>query len=149
MRITIFIVLTGIMFLSCNKDKFTNEPQISFKSFRPNTASFEHAGEINPYLIFEIRDGDGDIGMTEQDTAMIFIKNLLTNDEDSFNFPDLASSAGKDFKGDVEVAIFNILPPRSGIEPRIDTLTFEVYVKDFAKNKSNVITAAPFYFYTP
>ncbi len=140
-------------FSACNKDKFTTAPQIKFKSISPS--DFASNVVINlkdqaPKLTVHVTDAEGDIGMVPNvDTAKIFIKNLLTNRLDSFDLPDLAGAGGKNFKADIEVNLYQNLgcrsvgPPR----PRTDTIYFEVYVRDFAKNKSNVIvTDDPVYY---
>lgn len=136
------------MFSACKKDKFTTEPQISFQNFQPNNGSNRSSLNNQPYLVFEITDSQGDLDV---DTAKIFVRNTLTNKLDSFNFPDLKAARGKNFKGDVQVGLFTVMGGRnlpSTQRPYVDTLSFEVYVTDLAKNKSNVIVASPFYYFT-
>ena len=153
MRTTILLAFSILFFSACKKDKYTTAPQISFKSISPNAFSSNNTileSEFAPKLTISVTDAEGDLGFKlNQDTAKVFIKNLLTNNLDSFNFPDLHRSAGKNFKADVTINLFNALecrnsgPPR----PRTDTLYFDVYVTDFAKNKSNVITTSdPVYY---
>ncbi len=82
------------------------------------------------------------------------VKNLTTSpfDIDSLKFPVLNNIAQKDFNAEVS---FDLSQARgilrgTGIRGRTDTLYFEVYVKDFAKNKSNVIkTDKPFFLVNP
>lgn len=148
MRSLACILLFSIAFSACKKDKFTSEPQISFQKFQPDQGSNKSSLNNQPYLIFEITDSEGDLDV---DTARIFIKNLLTNKLDSFNFPDLKAVRGKNFKGDVQVGLFTVMAGRnlpSTRRPFVDTLSFEVYVTDLARNKSNVIIASPFYYFT-
>jgi hypothetical protein len=146
-------VLFSFILAGCGKDKFTNEPQIRFKSFSPNQASNYTQLGNQPLLIFEITDGDGDIGrIASQDTAKVYIRNTLTNKLDSLDFPVIGSGAGKNFKADVEVGLFTVMNgriPGGALQPPyVDTIAFEFYVMDFAENKSNVIlTTEPFYFY--
>ncbi|MEJ7627282.1 MAG: hypothetical protein WKF35_10490 [Ferruginibacter sp.] len=149
MRITFFIFILSLSFSSCQKDKFTSAPQISFKEFRPNQGNNRDGVTNQPYLVFEITDGDGDL---DTDSSKIFVRNTLTNKVDSsLRFPELGSSAGKNFKGEVQVGLFSVMAGRdlpSTQRPYVDTLSFEVYVNDKAKNKSNVIIAGPFYYFT-
>ena len=148
MRLTIFIFALLLTFTACNKDKFTTAPQISFKKFQPDQGNNYGSVANQPYLIFEITDSEGDI---DTDTARIYIRNTLTNKIDSFSFPEMGSAAGKNFKGDVQVGLFSVMGGRdlpATQRPYVDTLAFEVYVRDFAKNKSNVILAHPFYYFT-
>ena len=154
MRFIVSIILLMIVF-SCNKDKFTDEPQISFIDFDRTQASNNELTNIEPpHIILEVTDGNGDIGLIPgSDTSKIYIKNLLTNKTDSsLIFPDIRPSSTKNFKGELKISLRPILagrdlPPSS--RPYQDTLFFEVYIKDFAKNKSNVVvTEKPFIFYT-
>jgi len=148
MRFTIFLLIITLAFPGCKKDKFTTAPQINFKEFKPNQGNNRDAIANQPYLVFEITDSEGDLDV---DSSKIYIRNTLTNKIDSFQFPDLGSAAGKNFKGDVQVGLFSVMGGRdlpSTQRPFVDTLQFEVYVTDLAKNKSNVILAEPFYFFT-
>lgn len=148
MRLTLFILIIVFAFSACKKDKFTTAPQISFKEFKPNQGNNRDGIANQPHLVFEITDSEGDLDV---DSSQIYVRNTLTNKIDSFHFPDLLSARGKNFKGDVQVGLFTVmggrdLPPTQ--RPYADTLTFEVYVTDLAKNKSNVILARPFYYFT-
>lgn len=149
MRFAIFILILIFAFSACKKDKFTSAPQISFKKFEPNQGNNRDAISNQPHLIFEITDSEGDL---DEDSARIFVRNTLTNKTDStLRFPNLGSAAGKNFKGDVKVGLFTVMGGRdlpSSQRPYVDTLAFEVYVIDKAKNKSNVILARPFYYFT-
>ena len=152
MRITILSVTVILLFSACNKDKYTTEPQISFKSISPNAFSSNSTSTqiaFAPKLTLVITDANGDLGININDTSRVFIKNLLTNNIDSFDFPDLKNSTGRNFKAEVTINLFNTLdcrapgPPR----PRTDTTYYEVYVTDFEKNKSNfMITSEPVYY---
>lgn len=139
---TTFILAVFILILSaCKKDKYTTEPQIKYKSVNPNFTSIAVGAEI-PAITISITDSEGDLGLTASDTSYIYLKNNLTGKSDSMAFPDLGTAAKSNFKGDVVVSISKVLdckPLPSGAL-HIDTLYFDIYVKDFAKNKSNVIT---------
>ncbi len=153
MRYTLLIaiVVSGIM--ACSKNKFTTAPQITFKSLKPNTLSgnIPITGQILPVLTFTVTDLEGDLGkQAGKDTAFIYIKNLLANKSDSFRFPDLTNATMKDFQADVDVTLNtnNLLQASNRPSPKTDTLFYEVYVKDFAKNKSNtIVTTTPLYFF--
>lgn len=151
MRFTIFILFILFAFSACNKDKFTDAPQIKFKRFEPNFSKKTDPLELQPHVIFEITDGDGDL---LGDSAKIVIRNTLTNLTDSsLVFPaDLRNALGANFKGDVQVGLFRVMQGRDVTPahpaPFTDTIGFEIYVVDGAQNKSNVIIAEPFYFLT-
>ena len=55
--------------------------------------------------------------------------------------PDLSTVAGKNFQANIEITLRSsiILEGSSRPSPKTDTIYYEVYMKDFAKNKSNVI----------
>ena len=155
MRIVLFFSAFILIFASCKKDKYTTAPQIKFKSVNPNVSSsavLATDSDLSPKLTIEITDAEGDLGYVQGfDTSMIYIKNLLTQNLDSFLLPDIQTAGTKNFKADIIVNLFDVLEcgpvPPFPIRPRTDTTFFEVYVTDFAKNKSNVIvTGDPVYY---
>ena len=140
MRAIILVTVMSLFFLACKKDKYTTAPQIKYKSISP-TAFTNGLGEAAPTITFTITDAEGDIGITASDTARIFIKNLFTQKMDSMDFPDISAGARKNLKAEVSVDIGPLtgcLDPTD--PPHVDTMAFEVYVKDFAKNQSNTFT---------
>jgi hypothetical protein len=148
MRYTLVFTMAILLLSACNKDKFTTAPQIKFKSISPEEVV---SGTLSPdpVLTISITDAEGDIGITSKDTAFIYLKNLLTNDFDSLPFPDLQGVVKSKFKADVEATTTKVFKCKSlpGGTLHTDILYFEVYVKDFAKNKSNVIrTDKPVYY---
>ena len=154
MRYISSIILLFTLF-SCNKDKFSNEPQLTFIKFdRTQASNLELGNEVPPHIFLELTDGNGDVGLIPgKDTSKIYIKNLLTNKVDSsLLFPDIRSSATKNFKGELKISLRSIMSGRdlpTSSRPYQDTIYFEIYITDFAKNKSNVIvTQQPFVYYT-
>ena len=150
MRYSFLMALILFVLSSCNKDKYTTAPQIKFVSVQPNTLSgnLPITGQTLPVITFHITDAEGDIGFNDGlDTAYIYVKNLLANTNDSFKFPLLAGATGKNFQCDVEVIPYTLFQTSTRPTPKTDTLLYEIYVKDFAKNKSNVIkTTEPVFF---
>lgn len=144
MRYSLLLAIVIFLFTACNKDKFTTAPQITYKSIEPdyyftNIAS----GQVMPVLTLEFTDSEGDLGFNGTDTSKIFIKNLLTGKIDSsLKLPDLSAVSGKNFKGEIEISLNTNIILEGSLRPRpkTDTLYYEVYIQDFAKNKSNVIT---------
>ena len=159
MRYLLVAVIFSVGFISCGKDKFTSAPQIKFKSITSPYFSNSPNG-INPILIIELTDAEGDFGFEEgKDTSYVYVKNVKAPFKlDSFKFPAALSKAVKNnFKGDIEVNLLgegtggtSALPglPTGAARPYRDTIFYEVYVKDFAKNKSNVIRTADPILYT-
>ena len=143
MRQVILSVAFAAFCVSCNKNKYTTAPQIKFKSITSSFSASNTNVLESPMLTIEITDAEGDIGFKDgKDTSYVYIKNLTIPPFrlDSFKFPkSLSAVTGKDFKADVDIAFRSLLASSSNAAPYTDTLFFEVYVKDFAKNKSNVI----------
>lgn len=154
MRYFIAIAAVAFLFVSCKKDKYTTAPQIEYVSVDPNFVDGTIPLNSNEFtsakVNFSITDGEGDLGFKGKDTSFIFIKNLLTGKADSVIFPDLTAVKKKDFKAVVSSSLAKVIEKRTNPNPNVaktDTIFFEVYVKDFAKNKSNVIrTADPVFF---
>ena len=150
MRFTICILLIAFSFSACKKDKFESVPQISFKSFSPNVWYFNPLSGRNegPVMSLQLTDAEGDFG----DTSYIYVRNLVTDSLklDSFKFPNLSSLNTKNLNVQVDVILADLYPsnpiPPSTIT---DTLFFEIYVKDRANNKSNVLkTTEPLFLIT-
>ncbi len=144
MRYSLLIVIAILFFTACKKDKFTTAPQISYKSINPDYyfTNFTN-GQVMPVLTLGFTDLEGDLGFTGTDTSKIYIKNLLTGNIDStLMLPSLSAASGKNFKGEIEITLDTRIILEGSVRPRpkTDTLYYEVYIKDFAKNKSNVIT---------
>lgn len=144
MRYTLLISILALLFIGCKKDKFTTAPQISFKSVKPDVW---YSSNINPYegplLTIHLTDSEGDFGFANnKDTSYVYVKNITIPPYkiDSLKFPSLTSLNTKNLNVDVSVMIRSVLQGSGRPKPYVDTLYFEVYVKDFAKNKSNVIT---------
>lgn len=153
MRYTLLFTIAILFFTACKKDKFTTAPQISYKSLDPNAVYNNLPVQTLPVLTIDVTDAEGDLGLTAKDTARIFIKNLLTGKTDSsMTLPNLSTSAGRNFKGDVSITIRGgiLLEGTTRPRPKTDTLFYEIYIKDFAKNKSNTIkTNDPLFIITP
>jgi hypothetical protein len=153
MRYTLILTIAILVFTACKKDKYTTAPQISYKSLEPNAVFTNLPFQPLPVLTIDVTDAEGDLGLTATDTARIFIKNLLTGRIDSsMTLPNLSGAALRNFKGDVSINITGgvLLEGTTRPRPKTDTLFYEIYIKDFAKNKSNTIkTNDPLFIITP
>ncbi len=156
MRYILIFAVIALGFLSCNKDKFTTVPQIKFKSISPDTwYSTNYDPTQGPMLTVNLTDAEGDFGFKDNsDTSYVYVKNITVPPFkiDSLKFPDLTAINGSRIDVDIEVNLRSVLATTytSGRpRPYTDTLNFEVYVKDFAKNKSNVLSVGPVYFIVP
>jgi hypothetical protein len=153
MKFFLFTICLAIIFISCKKSDGNAVPQIKFKSV---TSPFLNSSTLtSPILSVSVKDADGDFGFKEgADSSFLFVKNVSYPpfNLDSFKFPSNLASAniinnwviteidlkksGNNGNSVLSRSGTN-LPPR-----RTDTLYFEVYMKDFKKNKSNVIRTA-------
>ncbi len=138
MRYRLMVLIAMTVLASCSKDKFESTPKIEYKSISFTDVSFNSSAI--PVLTFKLTDAEGDLGpIKNNDTYYVYIKNNLTGDLDSLEFPDLGSAAGKNFSGDVEVNL-NLKHLCIPVSQVTDTIFYDIYVKDYGKNKSNVIT---------
>ncbi len=148
MRYTIILIIISLFAVSCGKDKYTTNPQISFKSVKPNVLRSDVATnfQVIPILTLSVTDAEGDLGFIDgKDTAYVFIKSLINNTVDSMIMPNIESLVSKNYQADLLIT-----PPfkrSTRPSPKVDTLYYEIYVKDFARNKSNVITTTDPVFY--
>jgi hypothetical protein len=112
-------------------------------SVKPDT--YRTSDTLLPVLTIHVSDAEGDLGLIAgSDTAFVIVKNLKTGVLDSVIFPYIKPIAVKNFDADVSIFMKQFLGPYSPVR---DTVFFDVYVKDFAKNKSNVLrTEKPVYF---
>lgn len=154
MRYSLLISILVLSLVACKKDKYTSAPQISFESIKPDVWDVTNLDPTQgPILTFHLTDAEGDIGFNDnQDTSYIYVKNLTVAPykTDSLKFPNLTGMNKKNLNVDVSVLIRSVLQPSSRPRPHVDTLFFELYVKDFAKNKSNVLTPdKPVYYVVP
>lgn len=148
MRAIILVSAISLFLLACNKDKYTSAPQIKYKSVSPNYSE-NIPGAVSPIVTLSVTDAEGDIGKTDDDTARIFLKNMLTGEFDSLDFPNLNAAAKKNLKAEILVSVSKVIGC-AGTSGSIDTLYYEIYITDFAKNKSNtIVTGDPTYFLCP
>ena len=147
MRYILSIAFIALLIAGCKKDKFTTVPQITFKDISPNVYQTNTADADFPVMTLHITDAEGDLGLVPgKDTSFLYIINLRNFKPDSVVLlPNLGSSAKANFEGDIKVNMKRFVGG-SGTSTR-DAIYFNIYVKDFAKNKSNVIkTDKPVYY---
>jgi hypothetical protein len=152
MRNLLVIIIIILFFTSCKKEVYTSEPVISFISISPNSWTSNNTSLNGPLLTFSLKDAEGDFGFQDTSISYVYIRNVADSlsAPDSLAFPDLTINDKTNLNVEVSVDISNALPPPHITHPYTDTLYFEVYVKDFADHKSNVIrSTTPFYYITP
>jgi hypothetical protein len=157
MRKAIIHIFLIAFIVGCGKASSDGVPEIRFKKvteqFRTDL-SVTSPAYVPPTLTIQLRDANGDFGFEDgKDTSYIYVKNISVPPfrSDSFKFPEILKKLPKGtLKNFVDVDIslngnnsgagslaYTRIPSPSGRV--IDSSFYEVYVKDFKKNKSNVI----------
>jgi hypothetical protein len=153
----ILILLAGCIISCSKKDEYPVIPQIEFlgmtKIFDPGLNRFDRG-----VLAISFKDGDGDIGLRDNDILPpydynFFVKyyelqngqevRVIITDSNEFSarIPVLTPAGSvKAIKGEIEDTL-NIYNPLS---PLFDTIKFDAYIVDRALNKSNTITTGWF-----
>jgi hypothetical protein len=134
---------------SCAKDRFTTEPQIKFLSLNPNSWNSDNTSLIGPKLRLQLTDREGDLGWRSDAPSYVYIRlsRDTTEPYDSLRFPALQLADPSNLNAEVEIDITEALPPPHFPRPFMDTLYFDVYVKDRANHSSNIIrTPEPFFY---
>lgn len=153
-------LLLGILiiaaFVTCiSPPDYPIEPKIEFLGLSKNTMRQGVLGiEDSLFLTFSFTDGDGDLGNLGQakDSVNIFLTDKRTNQpSERFRIPYVPEQgAGNGISGDMRLLLFttccNVLPPcETSTTKPIDTLIYEIYIKDRAGHESNKILTAPIY----
>jgi hypothetical protein len=153
--IPFFFLLTAVLFTACREDEvYPIEPVIAFESFTKidNGTPIDQEG----ILTISFTDGDGDIGLKEEDTIAPFdlgspyyynfYIDYYEKLNDTFVKVDLPSEfharipfvdadlASEGYKGEIDIQLY-INNPNSAA----DSIQFECYIYDRSLNKSNVI----------
>lgn len=150
--IAIFIVLLSVLSTSCKKKKKGSViPSIGFIELTPNTVRSGNS-EDTVFIRFKITDGDADLGNTiGSNLADIYVKDSRDTTENGYYFPTipkevLANNAGVTGECTLKVYASLFLIKRSDIaHENGDTLHYDIYVKDRAQHKSNVIKTPDIY----
>ncbi len=150
-NILLIVAVSG--FIACKKTSTDNPvPVIAYSGI--STDSINNGSSKDTLSItFTIVDGDGDLGNDPNVSNDIFLKDSrsVTNEEIGFLMPEIpkgvikeGGSANIHCTVNVSAAQFLLLRPT---RPLGDTLSFDIYIKDRAGNKSNIITTHPIYIY--
>ncbi len=157
-RILGLIAIASFLFASCiTPPDYPVEPTISFHSWNRDTMLQGFNDEDFVLATLEFTDGDGDIG-NEDGEVTLFVLDLrdstFNNSADKLPVvPEPGASNG--ISGDITFKIFQTccLPPPeiftfscapAPLYP-IDTVLFEVWIKDRAGNESNHVIVDPIY----
>jgi len=135
-----FVIIVFVV--SCIKPpNFPVEPNITFKLMSTNSVN-EFADSI--VVTFEYEDGDGDLGVTADDTTTdVFFMDSRTGFIYEYRLPYIEpKSKNKGISGEITITILSVgcLPSKSN-----DTLHYKIQIKDRAGNLSNKIKTPDIY----
>ena len=157
MQIKILLFSTLVVaFAACiSPPDYPIQPEIKFIGLSKNVMRQGLLGiEDSLFLSFSFTDGDGDLGSLGQgkDSVNIFLTDKRTNQpSERFRIPYVPEQgAGNGISGDIRLLLFttccNVLPPcEASTSKPIDTLIYEISIKDRAGHESNKILTAPIY----
>lgn len=139
-RLLFLILVAGLSFTGCDTDPvFPIEPEISFTSITPATATQFTADEV--VITFHYQDGDGDLGYEVDPVSNLFITDLRAafignpGRVTAYSFKSLTpDTKNPSIQGDITVKMTT--PP---YEPSEEPLVFEIYIVDRAGHESNRI----------
>ena len=148
--------ILAISFATCiSPPDYPIQPEIKFLGLSKNIMRQGLLGiEDSLFLSFSFTDGDGDLGSLGQgkDSVNIFLTDKRTNQpSERFRIPYVPEQgAGNGISGDIRLLLFttccNVLPPcEASTTKPIDTLVYEIFIKDRAGHESNKILTAPIY----
>ena len=138
----IFILTASAIFFSCEKNMVSKIPHISLTALVPDSM---RVGYDTAYIVFKFTDGDADLG--NDTSSSVYIKDLRfdTAGFRRYNFPVIDATIEDPKKGLSGTGY--VLLPDSLTKPRPDTLhllhgdtiAYEMYITDRARNQSNHI----------
>jgi hypothetical protein len=154
--ILLFVALLMLVATCRKPDKFSSVPAIEFVSLEP------YGGEsgTDVRLIFKFQDGDGDIGLDENDTkppydtSSIYYYNCFITYFEKQNgefvevelpstlnmrIPRLSYNTPESISGEIGLELFANNP----FSP-YDTIRYELFIVDRALNHSNTITTSEY-----
>jgi len=152
-----FIIYMFFLFAlgSCiNAPDYPDEPFIEYIGISKATLNQNSLNTDSLFLNFSFTDGDGDLGHNPEDTSRnIFIKDLRTGKfQDKFKSPFIPEEGiGNGITGDIRLLLFttcclfpdNIPPCSAPQQYPLDTVVYEVSLRDRAGNLSNKILTEP------
>lgn len=140
MRYLFLFSIISIIFISCEKDKYTTVPKLKFES---SNGSVFKSGDLIEFTL-SFTDAEGDL----QDSLYVEKfepKCVNSRFKQMYKIPTFPSS--KDQAGEIKITYgYNVqnYPPILGPQcNRNDTATFKFFIKDKAQNKSDTVSSGP------
>lgn len=153
-RLLVYIFCLASINSCINAPDYPDEPIIEYVSMSKSTLTQSNLNIDSLFLTFSFTDGDGDLGHEASDTSRnIYIKDLRTGRfQDRFKSPYIPEEGiGNGITGDIQLLLFttcclfpdNIPPCSAPPQYPLDTVIYEISIRDRAGNFSNKITTEP------
>jgi hypothetical protein len=127
------------------------EPQIVFSSLSKTMMRQGTGQQDSLWLTVTFTDGDGDLGSNDSLNVFVTDKRYPNRVAETFRMPYVPEQgAGNGISGNIKLLLFttccNVIPPcEPSITKPIDTLVYQIAIKDRAGHKSNVIETPNIY----
>jgi len=141
-----------VVIFSCTKPPdYPIEPVIKFERFSRNTMLQGDSNNDSLVITFSFTDGDGDLGYSDSIPDIFVTDARIPYPLDPFKLPVVpVQGVGNGISGEISILVYNTCclfdafpacstDPAAIAEKPIDTLTFEIYIKDRAGHESNRI----------
>jgi len=142
-RFSALILVFGLISFSCEKESIKESDPLPPISSVPSITLGSMATTYNQFDDIELKvnyiDGNGDLGVSDADTPVIFVTDNRNNIELNFHLLPLApEGANIAIQGQLQVMVENIILLDQANTS--ETLTFTVKIVDRAGNWSNSVT---------
>lgn len=147
------LCLLIVAFATCIRPPdYSIEPQIAFKSMTKTAMRQGFGSEDSVYVTLSFTDGDGDLGgISGTDSLNVFITDKRNNKpvEQTFRIPFVPEAGAKNgISGEIRFLMYttcclSLEPCKATPNRPTDTLIYDIYIKDRAGHKSNVVQTKP------
>ncbi len=138
-RFTLILLVVVVALVSCSKEEvsLSSTPTISLLSIAPKVVQ-----EFSDSLVLTIayEDGDGDLGGVHPDSVNLFITDSRIGIVYGFRIQELVPGGAEvPIKGTFKVVLKGLF--RVTDTAPSETVSFEIYAKDKAGNRSNTVVS--------
>lgn len=145
---TIFIL--AIFFVACKRAGQSKIPEIKLISMTPD--SVKAGSQDTVYITFKLVDGDADLGNDPGGQVYdIYLKDSRVDTFIGYFFPEISADVRDAGRGVEGICTFKqlaayLIPREDSLHMATgDTLFYELYIKDRARNESNHIVTQNLY----
>ncbi|ATL48001.1 hypothetical protein COR50_12960 [Chitinophaga caeni] len=137
--LSFFAIALILVISACSKESSgDSKPAISFKEFSTDVLTLDFPSDYKFGITLNIQDKDGDI----EDSAFVKIRFLDPPEDRNYQpyqMPELGVYGGKDI--DAELVLYlNMIDFNRDNQPEVDSVYFDIFVKDRKGNYSDTIT---------